>query len=166
MPDGDFCLARCAARHRRTGRGKIRVRGITNIETMPNGKSRIIVTELPYMVNKARLIEKIAELVRDKKVDGITDLSDQSSREGMRVCIELRRDVNPNIVLNQLYKHTYLHNPSFFLLYSRLLSICTPNGGRTRTTIPGQGILSPSCIPISPSEHLGITKGDATGVCT
>ena len=75
----------------RTGRGKIRVRAITNIEPMANGKNRIIVTELPYMVNKARLIEKIAELVRDKKVDGITDLSDQSSREGMRICIELRR---------------------------------------------------------------------------
>ena len=92
----------------RTGRGKIRVRAITNIEPMANGKNRIIVTELPYMVNKARLIEKIAELVRDKKVDGITDLSDQSSREGMRICIELRRDVNPNVILNQLYKHTQL----------------------------------------------------------
>ena len=90
----------------RTGRGKIRVRAVTNIETMPNGKSRIIVTELPYMVNKARLIEKIAELVRDKKVDGITDLSDQSSREGMRIVIELRKDVNANVLLNQLYKHT------------------------------------------------------------
>ena len=86
----------------RTGRGKIRVRAVTNIETMPNGKSRIIVTELPYMVNKARLIEKIAELVRDKKVDGITDLSDQSSREGMRIVIELRKDVNANVLLNQL----------------------------------------------------------------
>ena len=75
----------------RTGRGKIRVRAVTDIETMPNGKSRIIVTELPYMVNKARLIEKIAEMVRDKKIDGITDLSDQSNREGMRVVIELRR---------------------------------------------------------------------------
>ena len=94
----------------RTGRGKIRVRAITNIEPMANGKNRIIVTELPYMVNKARLIEKIAELVRDKKVDGITDLSDQSSREGMRICIELRRDVNPNVILNQLYKHTQLQD--------------------------------------------------------
>ena len=94
----------------RTGRGKIRVRAVSNIEPMANGKNRIVVTELPYMVNKARLIEKIAELVRDKKVDGITDLSDQSSREGMRVCIELRRDVNPNIVLNQLYKHTQLQD--------------------------------------------------------
>ena len=94
----------------RTGRGKIRVRAVTNIETMPNGKSRIIVTELPYMVNKARLIEKIAELVRDKKIDGITDLSDQSSREGMRVVIELRRDANANVILNQLYKHTQLQD--------------------------------------------------------
>lgn len=94
----------------RTGRGKIRVRAITNIEPMANGKNRIIVTELPYMVNKARLIEKIAELVRDKKVDGITDLSDQSNREGMRICIELRRDVNPNVILNQLYKHTQLQD--------------------------------------------------------
>ena len=94
----------------RTGRGKIRVRAVTNIEPMQNGKNRIIVTELPFMVNKARLIEKIAELVRDKKIDGITDLSDQSSREGMRICIELRRDVNPNIILNQLYKHTQLQD--------------------------------------------------------
>ena len=94
----------------RTGRGKIRVRAITNIEPMNNGKNRIIVTELPFMVNKARLIEKIAELVRDKKIDGITDLSDQSSREGMRICIELRRDVNPNVILNQLYKHTQLQD--------------------------------------------------------
>ena len=94
----------------RTGRGKIRVRAVTNIEPMQNGKNRIIVTELPFMVNKARLIEKIAELVRDKKVAGITDLSDQSSREGMRICIELRRDVNPNVILNQLYKHTQLQD--------------------------------------------------------
>ena len=94
----------------RTGRGKIRVRAVTDIETMPNGKSRIIVTELPYMVNKARLIEKIAEMVRDKKIDGITDLSDQSSREGMRVVIELRKDVNANVLLNQLYKHTQLQD--------------------------------------------------------
>ena len=94
----------------RTGRGKIRVRAVTNIEPMANGKNRIVVTELPYMVNKARLIEKIAELVKDKKIDGITDLSDQSNREGMRVCIELRRDVNPNVILNQLYKHTQLQD--------------------------------------------------------
>ena len=94
----------------RTGRGKIRVRAVTNIETMPNGKNKIIVTELPYMVNKARLIEKIAELVKEKKVDGITDLRDESDRSGMRICIELRRDVNPNIILNQLYKHTQLQD--------------------------------------------------------
>ena len=94
----------------RTGRGKIRVRAITNIEPMQNGKNRIIVTELPFMVNKARLIEKIADLVKEKKIDGITDLSDQSSREGMRICIELRRDVNPNVILNQLYKHTQLQD--------------------------------------------------------
>ena len=94
----------------RTGRGKIRVRGVTDIETMPNGKSRIIITELPYLVNKAKLIEKIAELVKDKKIDGITDLRDESDREGMRVVVELRRDVNANIILNQLYKHTQLQD--------------------------------------------------------
>ena len=93
----------------RTGRGKIRVRAVTNIEPMNNGKNRIV-TELPYMVNKARLIEKIAELVRDKKIDGITDLRDESDRQGMRICIELRRDVNPNVVLNLLYKHTQLQD--------------------------------------------------------
>ena len=94
----------------RTGKGKIRVRAVTDIETMPNGKSRIVVTEIPYLVNKARLIEKIAELVKDKRVDGITDLRDESNREGMRICIELRRDVNANIVLNQLLKHTQLQD--------------------------------------------------------
>lgn len=94
----------------RTGRGKIRVRAVSDIETMPNGKSRIIVTELPYMVNKARLIEKIAELVKEKKVDGITDLRDESDRSGMRICIELRRDVNANVILNQLIKHTQLQD--------------------------------------------------------
>ena len=94
----------------RTGRGKIRVRAVTDIEPMANGKNRIIVMELPFMVNKARLIEKIAELVRDKKIDGITALEDQSNREGMRICIELRRDVNANVILNQLYKHTQLQD--------------------------------------------------------
>ena len=94
----------------RTGRGKIRVRAVTNIETMANGKSRIIVTELPYMVNTAKLIEKIAELVKDKKIDGITDLRDESDRSGMRICIELRRDANANVILNQLYKHTQLQD--------------------------------------------------------
>ena len=94
----------------RTGRGKIRVRGVTSIESMPNGKSRIIVSELPYMVNKARLIEKIAELVKDKKIDGITDLRDESDREGMRICIELRKDANANVIMNQLYKHTQIQD--------------------------------------------------------
>ncbi len=94
----------------RTGRGKIRVRGITDIETLANGKSQIIITELPYLVNKAKLIEKIAELVKDKKIDGITDLRDESDRDGMRVVIELRRDANANIILNQLYKHTQLQD--------------------------------------------------------
>ena len=94
----------------RTGRGKIRVRAVTDIEPMQNGKNRIVVTELPYLVNKARLIEKIAELVKDKKIDGITDLRDESDREGMRVCIELRRDVNPSVVLNLLFKHTQMQD--------------------------------------------------------
>lgn len=94
----------------RTGRGKIKVRAVTNIEAMANGKNRIVVTELPYMVNKARLIEKIAELVKDKKIDGITELRDESDRTGMRICIELRRDVNANVLLNQLYKHTQMQD--------------------------------------------------------
>ena len=94
----------------RTGRGKIRVRAVSNIESMPNGKNRIIVTELPYMVNKARLIEKIADMVKEKKIDGITYINDESSREGMRINIELRKDVNPNVILNQLYKHTQLQD--------------------------------------------------------
>ena len=94
----------------RTGRGKIRVRAVTEIEAMPNGKHRILVSELPYMVNKARLIEKMAELVRDKKIDGITAITDESSREGMRINIELRRDVTPTVVLNQLFKHTQLQD--------------------------------------------------------
>ncbi len=94
----------------RTGRGKIRVRAVTNIESMPNGKSRIIVTELPFMVNKARLIEKIAELVKEKRIEGITELRDESDREGMRICIELRKDVNANVILNQLFKHTQLQD--------------------------------------------------------
>ncbi len=94
----------------RTGRGKIRVRAVTDIETLPSGKSQIIVTELPYMVNKANLIVKIAELVKLKKVDGITDIRDESNREGIRVVIELRRDANANVILNQLYKHTQLQD--------------------------------------------------------
>ena len=94
----------------RTGRGKIRVRAVTDIEPMDNGKNRIVVTELPYLVNKARLIEKIAELHKDKRIDGITDLRDESDREGMRIVIELRRDVNPSVVLNLLYKHTQMQD--------------------------------------------------------
>ena len=94
----------------RTGRGKVRVRAVTDMETMSNGKTRIIVTELPYMVNKANLVLKIADLVKNKKIDGITDLRDESSREGMRIVIELRKDVNANVILNQLYKHTQLQD--------------------------------------------------------
>ncbi len=94
----------------RTGRGKIKVRGVCDIVLLENGKSQIIITELPFLVNKARLLEKIAELVRDKKIEGITDLRDESDREGMRVVVELRRDVNANIILNQLYKHTQLQD--------------------------------------------------------
>lgn len=94
----------------RTGRGKIKVRAVCNIETLENGKTQIIVTELPYMVNKAKLIEKIAELHKDKKIDGLTDIRDESNREGTRVVIELRRDVNANVFLNKLYKHTQLQD--------------------------------------------------------
>ncbi|SCW79266.1 DNA gyrase subunit A [Lachnospiraceae bacterium C10] len=94
----------------RTGRGKIKVRAVTDIEPMKNGKNRIVVTELPYYVNKARLIANIADLVRDKRLDGITDLRDESSREGMRICIELRKDVNPTVMLNKLFKHTQLQD--------------------------------------------------------
>ena len=94
----------------RTGHGKIIVRAVSKIETMANGKSRILITELPYLVNKARLIESIADLVRNKKIDGITSLNDHSSREGMEICIEVRRDANANVILNQLYKHTQLQD--------------------------------------------------------
>ncbi|WP_302668894.1 DNA gyrase subunit A [Eubacterium sp. AF15-50] len=94
----------------RTGRGKIKTRAVSEIETMDNGKSRIIVTELPYMVNKAKLVEKIASLVKEKKVDGITDLRDESDQDGTRVVIEVRRDANANVILNQLYKHTQLQD--------------------------------------------------------
>ena len=87
-----------------------RVRAVTEIEPMPNGKQRIVITELPYMVNKALLIKKIADLVKDKRVDGITDLRDESSREGLRVVIEVRRDCNANVLLNNLYKHTQLED--------------------------------------------------------
>ena len=94
----------------RTGRGKIKVRAVTEIEPMQNGKNRIVVTEIPYGVNKAKLVEYIGKLVRDKKLDGITALRDESSREGMRIVIELRKDINPNVMLNQLYKHTQLQD--------------------------------------------------------
>ena len=107
---GEILGTRAIEEMYRTGRGKIKVRAITNIEPMENGKNRIIVTELPYMVNKARLIEKIAELVKDKRIDGITALRDESNKEGMRIVIELRRDVNPNVILNHLYKHTQLQD--------------------------------------------------------
>ena len=111
FPTGGLILGtRGAEEAYRTGRGKIRVRAVTNIETLPNGKSQIIVTELPYMVNKAKLIEKIADLHKDKKIDGITDLRDESNREGTRVVIELRRDANANVILNQLYKHTQMQD--------------------------------------------------------
>ena len=111
FPTGGIILGtRGAEEAYRTGRGKIKVRGVTNIETLPNGKSRIIVTELPYMVNKARLIEKIADLVKEKRIDGITDLRDESNREGMRIVIELRKDVNANVIMNQLYKHTQIQD--------------------------------------------------------
>ena len=114
----------------RTGRGKIKVRSVTNIETMENGKNRIIVTELPYMVNKARLIEKIADLVKEKKIDGITALRDESNKDGMRIVIELRRDVNPNIILKHLYKHTQLQDTFGVIMLAlvngepKILNIC------------------------------------------
>ena len=111
FPTGGIILGtRGAEEAYRTGRGKVRVRAVTDIETMPNGKSRIIVTELPYMVNKANLILKIADLVKLKKIDGITDLRDETNREGMRIVIELRKDANANVILNQLYKHTQLQD--------------------------------------------------------
>ena len=132
----------------RTGRGKIRVRAVTNIETLPNGKSRIIVTELPYLVNKARLISKIAELVRDKKIDGITDLNDHSSREGMRICIDLRKDANANVVLNLLYKHTQLQDTF---------------GVNMLSLIPNNGSLEPKVL--KPETDAGILSG-SSGRCS
>ena len=111
FPTGAMILGRSGIHQAyRTGRGKIKVRAVTNIETMPSGKQRIIVTELPYMVNKAKLIEKIAELVKEKKIEGISDLRDESSREGMRVVIEIKKGANVNVVLNLLYKHTQLQD--------------------------------------------------------
>ena len=121
FPTGGVILGtRGAEEAYRTGRGKVRVRAVTNIEPMDNGKNRIIVTELPYMVNKANLILKIAELVKLKKIDGITDLRDETNREGMRIVIELRKDVNANVILNQLYKHTQLQD-SFGIIMLALM---------------------------------------------
>ena len=121
FPTGGIILGtRGAEEAYRTGRGKVRVRAVTNIEPMENGKNRIIVTELPYMVNKANLILKIAELVKLKKIDGITDLRDETNREGMRIVIELRKDVNANVILNQLYKHTQLQD-SFGIIMLALM---------------------------------------------
>ncbi len=121
FPTGGIILGtRGAEEAYRTGRGKVRVRAVTNIEPMDNGKNRIIVTELPYMVNKANLILKIAELVKLKKIDGITDLRDETNREGMRIVIELRKDANANVILNQLYKHTQLQD-SFGIIMLALL---------------------------------------------
>ena len=121
FPTGGIILGtRGAEEAYRTGRGKVRVRAVTNIEPMDNGKNRIIVTELPYMVNKANLILKIAELVKLKKIDGITDLRDETNREGMRIVIELRKDVNANVILNQLYKHTQLQD-SFGIIMLALM---------------------------------------------
>ena len=111
FPTGGIIMGTAgAAQAYRTGRGKVVTRAVTDIEAMGGGKSRIVVTELPYLVNKANLIQKIAELVKNKKIEGITDLRDESDREGMRVVIELRHDANPNIVLNNLYKHTQLQD--------------------------------------------------------
>ena len=111
FPAGAIIMGREGIRQAyETGRGSIRVRGVSRVEQLNNGKMRILITELPYLVNKAKLIEKIAELVRDKKVDGITDLRDESDRAGMRVVIEVRRDANPQVILNQLYKHTQLQD--------------------------------------------------------
>jgi len=122
FPTGGIILGtRGAEEAYRTGRGKVRVRAVTDIETMPNGKSRIIVTELPYMVNKANLILKIADLVKLKKIDGITDLRDETNREGMRIVIELRKDANANVILNQLYKHTQLQD-SFGIIMLALVN--------------------------------------------
>ena len=109
FPTGAHILGRAGIEEAyRTGRGKIIVRAVTDIEPMANGKNRIVVTELPYLVNKARLIEYIADMVKNKRIDGITELRDESNRNGMRICIELRRDVNPHIILKKLYKHTQL----------------------------------------------------------
>ena len=111
FPTGAVILGRSGIEESyRTGRGKIRVRAVTDIETLPNGRSRIVITQLPYLVNKARLIEKMAELVRDKRIEGITAITDESSREGMRVTVDVRHDANAKVILNRLYKHTQLQD--------------------------------------------------------
>jgi len=104
-----------------TGKGKIIVRAVATIEQMPGNKQRIVVTELPYQVNKAKLIERIAELVKEKRIDSISDLRDESDKDGMRIVIELKKDANANVVLNQLYKNTQMQdafNVTWWLLYS------------------------------------------------
>ena len=122
FPTGGIILGtRGAEEAYRTGRGKVIIRAVTNIEPMANGKNRIVVTELPYLVNKANMISKIAELVKLKKLDGITALRDESDREGMRVVIELRSDINPNIMLNKLYKHTQMQD-SFGIIMLALVN--------------------------------------------
>ncbi len=122
FPTGGIILGtRGAEAAYRTGRGKVICRAVTDIETMENGKNRIVVTELPYLVNKAMLIQKIAEMVKDKRIDGITALRDESDREGMRVVIELRHDANPNVILNRLYKHTQLQD-SFGIIMLALVN--------------------------------------------
>ena len=109
FPTAGIILGRSGIRKAyETGRGSITIRAKVEVEENPNGTSTVLVTELPYQVNKAKLIEKIAELVRDKKIDGITDLNDESDRNGMRIVMKLRRDVNANVVLNNLYKYTAL----------------------------------------------------------
>ena len=111
FPTGAVILGRSGIEEAyRTGKGKIRVRAVTDIETLPNGKNRIVITQLPYLVNKARLIEKMAELVRDKKIEGITGITDESSREGLRVTVDVRHDVNAKVILNRLFKHTQLQD--------------------------------------------------------
>ena len=109
FPTGGIIMGRSGIRSAyRTGRGKIRVRAISEIEPMQNGRERIVVTEIPYQVNKARLIEKIADLVKEKRVDGISDIRDETNRKGMRIVIELKKDANTSVVLNNLYKYTQL----------------------------------------------------------
>ena len=111
FPTGGIIMGRSGIRAAyATGRGKITLRGRAEIEEKKNGRFQIIVTEIPYMVNKARLIENIADLVKDKRIEGISDLNDESNRKGMRIVIELKREANPQVVLNQLYRYTQLQD--------------------------------------------------------